>query len=193
MPLAWSSQAPLATSTIEAPDALEPSKEEDRVDSLFDFEPVAIEKPRTKWKTATDHEGEFPPPQNFVTMPYSQARSVYPGYHHTGGAPRRPETDPKYWNSLNEDPQSQFPFWVAAGTPAARMEPTWQDGNWYLVAPVDFKGLENMKRQGKWSQGMEYDALNSVDDAVRDLDAQGLIAPLPPPRHWKEHKSCPIA
>jgi hypothetical protein len=168
----------------EIPDALEEEPEPM-------FVPLTIEKPVTKWKTATDVEGEFPVPQTL--MPAPTGRSIVPGYHHTRGQPRRVDTDPSYWNTLNEESGQPWPFWIGAGTPAARMEPTWQDGNWYLVAPVDFKGMENMKRQGKWSPAMEYDTLNSVDQAVRDLDAQGHIAPLPPPRHWKEHKGCPIA
>jgi hypothetical protein len=179
---------PQYTDALEATQEV-PVEEEEEPEPYF--VPMTIEKPVTKWKTATDVEGDLPAvPQTM--MPHT-GRSIVPGYHHTHGHPRQVDTDQRYWNTLNEESNQPWPFWVGAGTPAARMEPTWQDGNWYLVAPVDFKGMENMKKQGKWSAGMEYDTLNSVDQAVRELDAQGHLAPLPPPRHWKEHKGCPIA
>lgn len=86
-----------------------------------------------------------------------------------------------------------YPFWVGAGTPAARLEPTWIGGEWYLVAPVDFKGLENSEKTHGFSKEMQNHQLRVVDDAVHHLESQGTLPTLPPPRHWKEHKDCPIA
>jgi hypothetical protein len=188
----------------EAPEAAEnnlPKETEFEVDEEEELEGNAegfgtleVKKPRTKWRTAKDYKGPMPgrrPPT--AGSDAALQDTIYPGYHHTQGHPRMVETNERYWNNLNEEHSSAYPFWIGAGTPAARVEPTWQDGNWYLVAPVDYKGLESFKAQGKWSSTMEHHALTGVDDAVMELDEQGHLAPLPPPRHWKEHKSCPIA
>jgi len=86
-----------------------------------------------------------------------------------------------------------YPFWVGAGTPAARLEPTWIGGEWYLVAPVDFKGLANSERTHGFDKETQNAQLRVVDDAVHHLESQGLLPSFPPPRHWKEHKNCPIA
>mmetsp|Transcript_100175 Transcript_100175/g.192176 ORF Transcript_100175/g.192176 Transcript_100175/m.192176 type:complete len:361 (+) Transcript_100175:83-1165(+) len=74
----------------------------------------------------------------------------------------------------------------APNTKAYRVEPSWMDGAWYLTAPVDFKGMEQYPDR-------QFDMLNTVDDAVKELEEKRQLPPLPPPRHWKEHKSCPIA
>jgi len=98
-------------------------------------------------------------------------------------------------------------FWVGAGTPAARLEPTWIGGEWYLVAPVDLKGLENSDKTNGFpirresSDGARefrdeqqrrhfQNELRVVDGAAHQMESQ---INLPPPRHWKEHKNCPIA
>lgn len=125
-------------------------------------------------------------------------RQFYPGgptvLHHGGGIQ---EVEP-------------YPFWVGAGTPAARLEPNFSGGEWSLVAPVDLKGIENRQSRSlardKRGFGANLDHwlpagtlaqhnedLQIVDEAVRRLDAQGQLPTFPPPRHWKEHKSCPIA
>jgi len=78
-------------------------------------------------------------------------------------------------------------LWTPVGHPAARVEPTWMDSQWYLVAPVDFKGLEQLPEH------TQHRGLERLDHAVRHLDEEGKIPPLPPPRHWKEQENCPIA
>jgi len=77
-------------------------------------------------------------------------------------------------------------LWIGVGTPAARLEPTWIDGAWYLVAPVDFKGLDGLPRE------RQNQILTNVDEALRQVDQDGQIPPLPPPRHCQED-TCPIA
>lgn len=84
----------------------------------------------------------------------------------------------------------------ANGLPYARVEPQWRQGNWYIVAPADLKGVES----GNPDWEMCFD---KVDDAVENLrmrtrDKQGNIyagawESLPNPGHWKQGRDCPIS
>lgn len=72
------------------------------------------------------------------------------------------------------------------GRPAVRIEPTWREEQWWLVAPVDFKGLE---KRDFYHMGI----LDMVDGTLEGMDMQNMLPPLPPPVHWKDGESCRIA
>lgn len=103
--------------------------------------------------------------------PVMYYRSHHHGHHQPGAGTGHGVLEPDFWVRVN----------------GKRLEPTWQDSAWYMVAPVDFKGLASMPGGGK----AKY--LDPVDVGVHHADLEGHLPPLPPPRHWKEHKSCPIA
>lgn len=75
--------------------------------------------------------------------------------------------------------------WFSVDHSGARVEPHWMGGEWWLTAPVDYKGLEKMPQQ--WQQAK----LNRVDDAVQELDDTGRIPNLP--QYYHAGKECPIS
>mmetsp|Transcript_31461 Transcript_31461/g.73488 ORF Transcript_31461/g.73488 Transcript_31461/m.73488 type:complete len:426 (-) Transcript_31461:97-1374(-) len=74
-------------------------------------------------------------------------------------------------------------FWIKAGD--RRVEPHWMDTQWWLTAPVDFKGLERLDYTS------QQNALDLTDYTVRVMDNEGQLPPLP--RYYHEGKECPIS
>lgn len=171
---------PLSQRRIDEPFATQPKEEPEEIEEPPEDFGYTVRKPRTRQNLTVD----VGPGASGVALPENTV--PYAGNSgHYSGCRRVPETNPNYAGLQQAPP---WPFWVAAGSPVARLEPTWIDGAWYLVAPVDFKGMEQ-----KMSRQRQAHELNTVDEALRSLDAEGNLPALPPPRHWKEHKSCPIA
>lgn len=155
-------------------DGDEPEEESEESD---DGQTHHVHKPRTKWRSGKDHHESIT--HHGGNRGESRDNQLAHQYHMHE---RQVHT---HMHGLQED--QPWPFWVGAGTPAARLEPTWIDGAWYLVAPVDFKGADRLPAPVRNAR------FATVDEAVRHLDRNGDIPPLPPPRHWKENKNCPIA
>lgn len=81
--------------------------------------------------------------------------------------------------------QLQDGFWFRAGNPAARIEPHWKDSQWWLVTPLDYKGLNKMTKVQR------QELLNRTDTSVANMDREGQLPDLQ--RYWHEGKSCPIS
>eukprot|EP00747_Dinoflagellata_sp_TGD_P178714 gnl/TRDRNA2_/TRDRNA2_28170_c0_seq1.p1 gnl/TRDRNA2_/TRDRNA2_28170_c0~~gnl/TRDRNA2_/TRDRNA2_28170_c0_seq1.p1 ORF type:complete len:238 (-),score=41.90 gnl/TRDRNA2_/TRDRNA2_28170_c0_seq1:62-736(-) len=59
--------------------------------------------------------------------------------------------------------------------PSVRLEPHWMDSEWWLTAPVDFKGLHELPPD------VAQRALDRVDNTVRRMDLEGRLPRLPAP------------
>jgi len=73
------------------------------------------------------------------------------------------------------------------GDPSVRVEPHWREGEWWLAAPVDFKGLDALPEDRKAF------ALQKLEDIVWNMDQQNALPPMPPPNHVQDGPECFIA
>merc|ERR1712007_65815 len=73
------------------------------------------------------------------------------------------------------------------GDPSVRVDPHWREGEWWLAAPVDFKGLDALPDDRKAF------ALQKLEDIVWNMDQQGVLPSMPPPNHVQDGPECFIA
>lgn len=75
---------------------------------------------------------------------------------------------------------SQTSCMAHVGRPGVGLEAHSRDSQWWLVAPVDFKGLERM------TVSQQADYLNRVDDAYGELEDSGQMRPPPNGRGYRD-------
>jgi len=162
---------------MEASQDISEAKPQERWQAAVDAVARAVEAPRSPFEASQLQ----PSPQ----LPHWMESPCLPAGAGAGDAERRSRAAVTAVDSQG--------MWFSVGHPearpaAARVEPTWQRGRWWLVAPVDLKALEDPRSHpGLWEHAQ---AVDSVLEELGDADA---LPELPAPEHWKAGDSCPLS